>query len=202
MPQVLYQVDKNQCYAMGGFPSQCANTGYGPANVCVCTIPDPPAPAPVQQAPANVAVNVNPSIAVSPQISPSFVQQMQPSNSPVTTGAAMTGSGGATSSTPTMATAQPAAVAPAQATPAPTATVPINSGGVPLPAVPAYTPPATGWSSGDSTGGAITYATSPNYSTPVVSTGETVQPDRTMLYAGMGAAALLMLFLLTRKGRK
>ncbi len=42
--------------------------------------------------------SVNPSIAVSPQISPSFVQQWQPSNSAVTTGAAQIGSGGASSS--------------------------------------------------------------------------------------------------------
>lgn len=47
--------------------------------------------------PTGGGMNVSPSIAVSPQISPSFVQQWQPSNSGVTTGAAMIGSGGATS---------------------------------------------------------------------------------------------------------
>jgi hypothetical protein len=41
--------------------------------------------------------SVSPNIAVSPQISPNFIQQMQPQNSGVTAGAAQIGSGGATS---------------------------------------------------------------------------------------------------------
>ncbi len=189
---------------MGGFPSECANTGYGPANVCKCTIPDPPPPpAPAPAAPANVSVNVSPSVAVSPQISPSFVQQMQPTNSPVSTGALQAGSGSATTAPAQAAPAVQPVTQPAVTAPAPVATVPVNSGGVPLPAVPAYTPPAsTGWSSGDPVGGAVTYASYPSASSAAapapVSAGE---PDRTMLYAGLGVAALLGLFLFTRKGR-
>lgn len=196
---------------MGGFPSECANTGYGPANICKCTIPDPPPPALVQQAPAQTTVNVSPNIAVSPQISPNFVQQFQPSGSPVTAGTMQSGSGGASSaqpsapvsSGPTQADIQAqidAALALERANRAASVgtVIPQNSAGVPSPAVPAYTPPA--YSGGDPVGGAITYAGTPATSTAVAVPESTTPPDRTMLYAGLGAAALL-LFLLSKPRR-
>jgi hypothetical protein len=194
MPQVLYQVDRNQCYAMGGFPSVCANNGYGPANICKCTIPDPPAPAPAAAAAPTITTNISPNISVSPQISPNFVQQFQPSASPVTAGTLQSGSGTA-SSVPT-ATAAPAS----QTVPvsAPTGVVPVTYSGTPAASVPAYTPAASpSYSGGDSTGGAITYAGNPSTPAQAVATVDTTtQPDRTMLYAGIGAAALLLLFLM------
>lgn len=85
---VIHGMDKAACINSGGIPSSCANTGYGPANVCTCTYIQAdasPAPAPAL-APAQITVSPTISTQVSPQISPNFQQQFQPSNSPMTAG--------------------------------------------------------------------------------------------------------------------
>lgn len=56
-------------------------SGTDTAGAGVC-IPLPPAPAPAAQ----ITTTVSPNIAVSPQVSPIFQQQFQPSNSPATAG--------------------------------------------------------------------------------------------------------------------
>jgi hypothetical protein len=200
------------------------------ASVCV-PLPKAPAPAPAP------TITVSPNIAVSPQVSPNFTQQMQPQNSPVSAGALQSGSGGASSAPPASSGPASSGSTPSGSTSSGSASsgsassgsasggltkadiqaqidaalamdrasrassvgtvVPQNSAGVPSLAVPAYTPPA--YNGGDSVGGAIIYAGNPAQSAQSAQSAavpqSTTPPDRTMLYVGLGAAALLLLLL-------
>lgn len=63
----------------------------GQPNMGICSYyePDPASASSAPSAPANITITVPTTTNVSPQISPQFIQQQQPTNSPV--GAALTG---------------------------------------------------------------------------------------------------------------
>jgi hypothetical protein len=113
-------------YSGGGFNSPLTRT------VCVPHPYQAPAPAPAPAPVYNVTTTVNPQIVSSPQISPIFVQQMQPQNSPVAA---------STQQIAPTTQVQPPPTAPVYSNPPPVTQSNLPSGAQPVAATP-YNIPA------------------------------------------------------------
>lgn len=139
------RMQSSECMAAGGVPVNCSRPspgmpGFG-KQYCDCLIAAPTS-GQSQAAPANVTVTVSPQIQteVSPQISPVFQQQYQPTNSPATAGTAQTSAPPAPPAGPigvNSTSMQPIAPAQLPQAPAPSYTAPSYAA-----APVSYTPPA------------------------------------------------------------
>ena len=95
--ETMMMVSKAWCDSKGGSYQDTGGSvgkGYGQQGTCYYTVAAPvameaprPAPAPTQ---TKISVPTTTQVQVSPQISPVFVQQFQPTGSPVGAGTAMT----------------------------------------------------------------------------------------------------------------